>query len=214
PIVIPAQGGSFQFEVEIVNNAASPALFNVWIDAVLPSGSVYGPMLQRTLNPGAGFQLTRQLNQSIPGNAPAGEYTYRINAGGYPNFIVEQDSFNFTKSANGDNTPGNYSGWEISEWNTLRNEEYHTAANLTIHKAYPNPFNETTSISFTLNQTAEVYITLYDVQGRRAGQIVRTYYSAGYNSVEISAEGLASGIYILRLESQGRDYYQKLILLK
>jgi hypothetical protein len=49
PIVIPAQGGSFQYTINIQNTGGVSATFDAWTDVTLPGGSIYGPILLRTI---------------------------------------------------------------------------------------------------------------------------------------------------------------------
>ena len=98
PIIIPASGGQFSYVVGIINNEASAQSFDIWIDVVLPSGSVFGPIIFR---PGVlfapGAQISREIVQIIPAGAPAGVYEFRGQTGSYPNVIYSEDSFEFTK---------------------------------------------------------------------------------------------------------------------
>ncbi len=110
PVQIAPGGGSFTYTVELVNNDSNPHTIDGWIDAVLPSGAVFGPIVLRTglyLPPGAA--LSRDLTQNVPANAPTGNYTYQANAGSYPDSIAASDSFPFVK------LPGvEYSGQEAA----------------------------------------------------------------------------------------------------
>jgi hypothetical protein len=96
-IYIPANGGSFGFNIQITNNEISPVTFDVWTEVLLPSGFTYGPILNRTLTLPAGNSVSRHLTQSIPANAPSGDYQYIAKVGNAPNDPWSQDSFPFTK---------------------------------------------------------------------------------------------------------------------
>jgi hypothetical protein len=98
PIVIPATGGNFQYNITITNNDVSPVTFDGWTNILLPNGSVVGPILLRpnlTLTPGG--NIIRNLSQFIPATAPSGTYQYRGFVGMYPGTVYSQSSFNFTK---------------------------------------------------------------------------------------------------------------------
>lgn len=99
PIIIPVYGGSFDYIVEIENNGSSTVTFDAWIEAVFPSGSVMSPVILREdLTLPAGGLLTRQMTQVVPSQAPYGTYTYRCNAGDYPDSILAAGEFNFWKA--------------------------------------------------------------------------------------------------------------------
>ena len=98
PIVIPAGGGQFDYTVTVFNNEPSAQVFDAWLDAVLPGGTVYGPIIYRPgLTLAAGGSIIRTITQMIPAGAPAGEYDFRGHTGLYPNLIYFEDSFSFSK---------------------------------------------------------------------------------------------------------------------
>jgi len=100
PIQIPAGGGSFEFNIEAVNPGIFPAVVDIWTMATLPSGSEYGPIILVqgiVLTPGQ--TVDRDRIQTVPGNAPAGNYTYDAYIGTYPDEILDEDHFDFEKLA-------------------------------------------------------------------------------------------------------------------
>ena len=78
----------------------------------------------------------------------------------------------------------------------------------------PNPFNPDTRVTFELDQAGEVDLRVYDLLGRQVRELVREPRAAGRHSVLLRGEGLASGVYFLRLESAGQAQTQKVLLLK
>ncbi|MCX7835423.1 MAG: T9SS type A sorting domain-containing protein [bacterium] len=67
---------------------------------------------------------------------------------------------------------------------------------------YPNPFNNETKITYTLPRTSQVYLALYDVQGRLVKTLIRGLtQDAGVYSVLLDGNGLASGVYSLKLSA-------------
>jgi hypothetical protein len=79
---------------------------------------------------------------------------------------------------------------------------------------FPNPFNPTTTISFTLPQASKVKINVYDMLGRDKACLVRGMYAAGEHHVSLDGSALSSGVYFARLESGGLARTQKLLLIK
>jgi len=80
--------------------------------------------------------------------------------------------------------------------------------------AYPNPFNPTTTLSFTLDAPQEVSLALYDVQGRLAQQLLNELRNAGTHSVTLNGSALPSGIYFARLNAGAQSRAAKLVLMK
>jgi hypothetical protein len=79
---------------------------------------------------------------------------------------------------------------------------------------FPNPFNPETSIPFSLGSRQHVRIVVYDVLGREMARPVDGPREAGSHAVRFMATGLASGLYIYRLETAGHVLTRKMVLLK
>ena len=82
---------------------------------------------------------------------------------------------------------------------------------------YPNPFNTTTTISFTLPKASEVKMEVYDVLGREVKSAYpcgATEYSAGEHHVAFDGSELPSGIYFVRVEAGGMVQTKKMMLLR
>ncbi|QHL88830.1 T9SS type A sorting domain-containing protein [Nibribacter ruber] len=69
-------------------------------------------------------------------------------------------------------------------------------------RAYPNPFKGTATVNFTLPQGGAYTIVLYNSKGEQVIDAKKGLAEAGVaNTLEVSAAGLPSGLYILRLET-------------
>jgi hypothetical protein len=79
---------------------------------------------------------------------------------------------------------------------------------------FPNPFNPTTSISFTIPQSGNVKLSVYNLLGQEIATLVNEYREAGTYNVEFNAENLNSGVYLYKLESNGLNLTRKMTLLK
>lgn len=98
PIIIPAGGGNFDYTITVSNNEASAQVFDVWLDVVIPGGTVYGPIIYRPgLTVPAGGNIIRTMTQVIPAGAPEGGYHFQGHTGLYPNLIYYEDGFDFSK---------------------------------------------------------------------------------------------------------------------
>ena len=81
--------------------------------------------------------------------------------------------------------------------------------------AYPNPFNPQTTIGYALPKPSQVRLTLNNLLGHQVAVLVAgEMKSAGYHSVQISADGLASGSYLVRIEAGDFVATQQVVLLK
>ncbi|MBU1652013.1 T9SS type A sorting domain-containing protein [bacterium] len=83
-----------------------------------------------------------------------------------------------------------------------------------LHPAYPNPFNPSTTLSFSLAKQGQAKIILYNVAGEKITDLYDDYAKAGNHRFSLNAEGLASGIYFATLEAHQTTQTQKLLYVK
>ena len=79
---------------------------------------------------------------------------------------------------------------------------------------YPNPFNPTTTIDFSVPETAPVVMKLYNVLGKEIETMVNETLSKGEHRLLFNASNLPSGVYIYTLATGSKISSQKMILLK
>lgn len=79
---------------------------------------------------------------------------------------------------------------------------------------YPNPFNPETVLPFALPEAAQVTIAVYDVMGRRVAVLVDGAVAAGHHRVTFRAEGLPSGLYLVRMQAGSFAQTRRLTLVK
>jgi hypothetical protein len=79
---------------------------------------------------------------------------------------------------------------------------------------FPNPFNSQTTFSFALAATDHVSLKVFDLLGREVATVVNRTMDAGVHNVNWTAEGLATGVYIYTLTSNGYSDTKKLLFLK
>ena len=65
-----------------------------------------------------------------------------------------------------------------------------------VHPAYPNPFNPTTTIDYSLSNSAYVNIVVYDITGKVVSSLISNYKPEGLHSVSWDASSMPSGIYL------------------
>lgn len=79
---------------------------------------------------------------------------------------------------------------------------------------YPNPFNPTTNITYSVAEQTEVSLIVYDILGRRVQVLVNEQIQPGQYSVVFNAHQLASGVYFIRMVAAGNVLTQKMQLIK
>jgi hypothetical protein len=90
---------------------------------------------------------------------------------------------------------------------------------LALSQNHPNPFNPSTTISFTLPSRMRVTLEVFDVAGRRVASLVSEVRGGGHHEVTWNGRNddgnaMHSGVYFARLEAGGRVLTKKMILLK
>ncbi len=79
---------------------------------------------------------------------------------------------------------------------------------------YPNPFNPSTEIRFTLPEASAVSLIVYDVMGREVERLLDKTLGAGYHEARWDATGLPSGVYLYRIEAGAFAQTRRMTLLK
>ena len=83
-----------------------------------------------------------------------------------------------------------------------------------LRPAYPNPFNPSTKLSFSIDTPSEIQLEIYDVSGKLVNAIAEGFYQSGLHMIEWNASGLASGMYFVNLVKGSEMRTQKIMLLK
>ena len=117
-------------------------------------------------------------------------------------------------------------GAAVGEWGTIIHttnggvtfvEEERThemPAGFSLSPNYPNPFNPTTSMQYTISSRQFVTLKVYDILGREVATLVNEEKTAEEYEVEFDGTGLPSGIYIYQLKASSFVETRKMILLK
>jgi hypothetical protein len=90
---------------------------------------------------------------------------------------------------------------------------------LSISKAYPNPFNPLVNISYGLPESAAVNILIYDLSGRKIAEYSINQQSAGWhefnwNALDQYGQTVGSGIYLITIQASDMVKKQKITFLK
>jgi len=80
--------------------------------------------------------------------------------------------------------------------------------------AYPNPFNASTEISYTIAKKEHVTIELYDLNGRSVMTLSNEIQTPGAHKIYLSIPDLSSGVYFIHLQTPNYQKSQQIVLLK
>ncbi len=85
---------------------------------------------------------------------------------------------------------------------------------ITLEQNYPNPFNPTTVIEFALPASEVITLRVFDSMGRTVTTLLNQKpHTAGTHTVQFDASGLASGVYLYRLEAESSVLMTRTMLL-
>jgi hypothetical protein len=220
PVIIPAQGGSFSYNISATNLQSTPATVDIWVMQQIPGGGWQGPMLGPVTLTLPNGSYSRLRIQNVPAAAPAGQYTYRGYVGTYAAIKWDSSAFTYTKLGSGIvGTTGLDSGfgdWSITgeDFTVEKEAVYSQPSVFSLIDVAPNPFNSKTSLSYELRAAGNVSLKVYDTAGRLVATLADGWREAGVHEATFVGTGLASGIYFAKLEARGKSVSQKLLLLK
>ena len=83
-----------------------------------------------------------------------------------------------------------------------------------LRQNYPNPFNPVTRIEFSLPQTAEVQVVVYNLRGEMVAELVNGRLDAGLHQITFDGAGFASGIYLYTIRSAEFSATRRMVLMK
>jgi hypothetical protein len=77
---------------------------------------------------------------------------------------------------------------------------------------YPNPLTAWGNVSFSLSQNARVIVELCDLNGEQHGRLVDKHLEVGTHLIPYNIEGLASGLYLLRIKVNNETLVRKIVV--
>lgn len=224
PTSFPAAGGVLDYNLEGGNSGFLFTPVDIWAEVMIPpSGeaiTVMGPIEDFPMNPGWSANRDRQL--TVPGNAPEGNYILYAYIGDYdpglPTIYVVDRIF-FDKSGTLDAAGGStFEDVGESFIDLLSMDVQDVRVSPKLYQNTPNPFNPTTTLSFSLSIESNVNLSIYDISGRLVKTLIDKRLTAGdYDfsfDVTQGNSSLASGVYIYRLNAGEFGDCGKMVLLK
>jgi len=97
---------------------------------------------------------------------------------------------------------------------SVRETSLLTPETVQLSPAFPNPFNPSTEIGYSLVQPGLANLAMIDPSGKIVSILSEGFESAGTHRLSIDGSALPPGVYFVRLETGGKSLTQKLILVK
>ena len=92
-------------------------------------------------------------------------------------------------------------------------------AHMELHESFPNPFNSSVTLRFSLAQQQSIALTVYNLAGQQIATLASGLREAGthtlrWNGVDGDGRELGSGVYLCQLQAGGQVETRKLMLLR
>jgi hypothetical protein len=115
-------------------------------------------------------------------------------------------------------------GWTVEKWKyngtlpsfltSVEPVEGLQPTGYTLSQNYPNPFNPTTTIEFSLPQSAFVTLKVYDVLGQEVALLANETKAAGAYRATFDAHNIPSGTYFYSLQAGSYSEVKRMVILK
>ncbi len=102
----------------------------------------------------------------------------------------------------------------FGETTTYSQPDEPIAKNFKLQGNYPNPFNPTTTIKYTLPKSTQVELTVYNTLGREVTKLVDQRQAAGFHQATFDASNLSSGVYLFRIQTNSHSKTGKMLFVK
>jgi Secretion system C-terminal sorting domain/Immune inhibitor A-like, MAM domain len=83
-----------------------------------------------------------------------------------------------------------------------------------LNNAYPNPFNPTTMLTYDVAKLSDLSIKVYNLMGQEIATLFSGVQTIGRHSLSFDASNLSSGVYFVRMQADGFNAMQKILLMK
>ncbi len=98
-------------------------------------------------------------------------------------------------------------------------DDSNPALNTIVSSNYPNPFNPTTTIEYSVPETGNVSIDIYNILGQRVDTLINSEHSKGthtiqWDGVDDNQNALSSGIYFYKVSQNGKSVTKKIVMMK
>jgi Secretion system C-terminal sorting domain len=220
---VPANGGTFQYQVIVENTSANLINHDAWIqiEHVETNNSVETRFFPNTNFP-AQQSVSAIINQTVPGNAPSGSYEMTLFIGNHPWEAIAFGSFFFNKSGFAADdfsvfdrpelwaTTGSF---DVGDGRVFAGEEV-LPSEFILSPAYPNPFNPSTTLSLNLPDAAELTVAVFNVTGQQVAELANGQFAAGSHKLTFDASHLSGGVYFVHSSAGDWNAVQKVVLVK
>jgi hypothetical protein len=162
----------------------------------------------------AGATVTRTLTQQVPGNAPAGPYTYAVNVGTFPGPVLASDSFPVTKQAGAAPRSAEAGSWSVTGWEAAAASLASLPEGFALSEVHPNPFASQVRFTVEVAAAQAVRVAVYDGLGREIAVLHDGLLEAGAHPLALDGSSLPAGVYVVRVTGETFAVSRRATLLR
>ncbi len=164
----------------------------VILDFCLVKTNSQGDTLWTRTYGGINEDVANSVQQTTDGGYIVAEWTESFGAGWYDFYLMKTGPDQLDVESSAVSTPNQY----------------------ILYPNFPNPFNPSTQIVYALPKSSKVSLKVFNLLGQEVAALVDETQSAGAHTVLFDGSGLASGIYLYRLQAGEFVQTNKMVLLK
>ena len=102
----------------------------------------------------------------------------------------------------------------LNNSNIKIDEESEVPKRFSLNKIYPNPFNPSLKIEIEVENASEVKLTIFNLNGTSVDTRNVSFIESGVHEIVWAPNQIASGIYILKIDSKNHSLSQKITFIK
>jgi hypothetical protein len=222
-------------ETQYMDASVEPGWYTYWATAIYPGGEsdfsdIAEVQVTEALNPPV--EMTVELTTDgalMSWNAPAKELVgYKIYLDGDYITTTEQLSYLFTELTAGQTYTAGLSATYTTGESEVLTEEFvwevtGNSNNLPLKTQltgnYPNPFNPDTTIKFSLKETSQVRLDIFNIKGQKVTTLVNSNLEKGQHQInwdgkDDNGKAVTSGIYYYKMTTKDFSNIKKMMLIK
>lgn len=136
-----------------------------------------------------------------------------------PDMQTDQGRIKIVMDNNGFDYEDSSTDFVIQEVSTNLITEGAVTPHFQLKPNYPNPFNSSTVIRYSLTQKSLVDLQIFSLKGKSVNSLIRETQQVGnyqvrWNGLDNNGNPVASGVYLLRLQAEGQQRKQRINLVR
>ncbi len=201
PVVLTPDNGMFGYNLRVENRSNTTITVDIAYEAIYPDHTRHAVLRENDLVIPAHSALEqRGRTQSVPDEAPPGDYTYVATVISHSGGAMSAE-FPFQKAAP----------------SLAKNAG---PKDFALGSAFPNPFNPRTAIDFVLPTATVVDLRVFDLKGRRIRTLIQGQemqagtHDAVWDGRDDAGQAVAGGVYLLHLKTRDSSATRRITLVK